>query len=108
MHKRNVIASGWPSAHAITVRSKAIISAYRPPAAHDAPKGPSEALGAALEAKTTAFEAFNSVCQMSVAYPAEKSTLLARLLRSKLLDAMLARNHCTPIFATLSDEEEQS
>lgn len=51
------------------------------------------------------FETFNSVCQMAVAYPAEKAIPLANLRRSKLLDAMLSRNNCNPVFASLSDEE---
>lgn len=55
--------------------------------------------------EATRFEAFNSVCQMAVAYPAEKAIPIANLRRSKLLDAMLSRNGCKPVFATLSDEE---
>lgn len=51
------------------------------------------------------FETLNSVCQMAVAYPAEKSIPIANLRRSKILDAMLSRNDCKPIFATLSDAE---
>ena len=55
--------------------------------------------------ESTRFEAFNSVCQMAVAYPAEKAIPIANLRRSKLLDAMLSRNGCKPVFASLSDEE---
>ena len=56
---------------------------------------------------TTDFELVNAVCQVARVYPANDATL-ANLRRSRLLDAMLARNGSQPIFATLSEDEALS
>lgn len=56
---------------------------------------------------TTDFELVNAVCQVARVYPANDATL-ANLRRSRLLDAMLARNGRQPIFATLSEDEALS
>lgn len=53
---------------------------------------------------TTDFELMNSVCQAARVYPGDDMTL-ANLRRSRILDAMLARNGCRPVFSTLSEDE---
>lgn len=134
MKEVDAIASNWHAVYAFIERSKAILANQqgqtRQLTPQSPPEGPSEAsapeadsgasespaklslvLGgdkhdfSVMMQEATAFEAFNAVCQMSVAYPAEKSVPLASLRRSKLLDAMLARNQCPPVFAALSDDE---
>ncbi len=60
-------------------------------------------LEAAIE-MTTDFELMNSVCQVAKVYPGDDSTL-ANLRRARILDAMLARNRCRPVFAALSEAE---
>jgi hypothetical protein len=58
---------------------------------------------AAIE-MTTDFELMNAVCQAARVYPGDDATL-ANLRRARILDAMLARNGCRPVFSTLSEEE---
>jgi len=60
-------------------------------------------LEAAIEMMTD-FELMNSVCQVAKVYPGDDSTL-ANLRRARILDAMLARNRCRPVFSALSEEE---
>lgn len=58
---------------------------------------------AAIE-MTTDFELMNSVCQAARIYPGDDPTL-ANLRRARILDAMLARIGCRPVFSTLSEAE---
>ena len=53
---------------------------------------------------TTDFELMNSVCQAARIYPGDDATM-ANLRRARILDAMLARNGCQPVFSTLSESE---
>lgn len=55
-------------------------------------------------AMTTDFELMNSVCQAARVYPGNDTTL-ANLRRARVLDAMLARNGCRPVFSALSEDE---
>lgn len=55
-------------------------------------------------AMTTDFELMNSVCQAARVYPGDDITL-ANLRRARILDAMLARNGCRPVFSALSEDE---
>lgn len=55
-------------------------------------------------AMTTDFELMNSVCQAARVYPGDDTTL-ANLRRARILDAMLARNGCRPVFSALSEDE---
>ncbi|WP_426212505.1 hypothetical protein [Massilia sp. TWP1-3-3] len=52
----------------------------------------------------TDFDLYDAVCQRARVYPND-SLLTANLRRGRLLDAMLARNGRTPIFATLTEAE---
>ena len=58
---------------------------------------------AAIE-MTTDFELVNAVCQAARVYPGDDPTL-ANLRRARILDAMLARNGCRPVFSTLTEDE---
>ena len=58
---------------------------------------------AAIE-MTTDFELMNSVCQAARIYP-DDDPALANLRRARILDAMLARNGCRPVFASLTEDE---
>ena len=53
---------------------------------------------------TTDFELMNSVCQAARIYPGDDPTV-ANLRRARILDAMLARIGCRPVFSTLSEAE---
>ena len=58
---------------------------------------------AAIE-MTTDFELMNSVCQAARIYPGDDPTV-ANLRRARILDAMLSRIGCRPVFSTLSEAE---
>ncbi len=53
---------------------------------------------------TTDFELVNAVCQAARVYAGDDPTL-ANLRRARVLDAMLARNDCRPVFSSLTEDE---
>lgn len=90
----------------LTERCRAIVSSASVPADDKLNLvlvGQQADLEAAI-AMTTDFELMNAVCQAARVYPGDDSTL-ANLRRGRLLDAMLARNGCRPVFSTPSEEE---
>ena len=98
------LALGWHDAYKLIERCKAIIATT--PSEQGVSlvlAGTQRDLEVAIEL-TSDFEVINAVCQVANVYPAEDSTV-ANLRRSRILDAMLARNSCKPVFATLTGDE---
>lgn len=98
------LAAGWHDAYKLIERCKAIIATKpQEQSVSLVLAGTQKDLEVAIE-MTSDFEVINAVCQVANVYPAEDTTM-ANLRRSRILDAMLARNSCKPVFATLSDDE---
>lgn len=98
------LAANWHDAYKLIERCKAIMASKNDPGALNLVLSGSQAdLEVAIE-MTTDFDLINAVCQVANVYPAEDATM-ASLRRARLLDAMLAKNACRPIFAELTDDE---
>lgn len=101
------LAMNWHAAYRLVERSRALTvprsGASGAPAVSLVLAGSQSDLEVAIE-MTTDFEVINAVCQVAQVYPSEDS-VLANLRRSRVLDAMLLRSGCKPVFASLSDAE---
>jgi Putative phage integrase len=98
------IAHNWHAIYSLVERSKAVLANQKSTAGINLVLGGTRAdLDVALEA-TSDFELMNAVCQVASLHPAPE-TAVANLKRARLLDALLVRNSCTPIFAEISEEE---
>ncbi|WP_332750046.1 gamma-mobile-trio integrase GmtZ [Hydrogenophaga sp.] len=104
MQEVDELATNWHAAYRLVERSRTL-AVPRPGSSTVSLvlAGSQRDLEVAIE-MTTDFEVINAVCQVAQVYPSEDSTL-ANLRRSRLLDAMLLRSGCKPVFATLSDAE---
>jgi hypothetical protein len=107
MQELDELAHNLHAVYRLTERCRAIITAAKSHPSDGKLKlvlvGEQADLEAAIE-MTTDFELMNSVCQAARVYPGDDATL-ANLRRARILDAMLARNGCRPIFSALSEEE---
>ena len=98
------LAANWHDTYKLIERCKAIMATKSESGVLNLVLSGSQSdLEVAIE-MTTDFDLINAVCQVANVYPAE-DTAMASLRRAKLLDAMLAKNDCRPIFAELTDEE---
>lgn len=98
------LATNWHAAYRLVERSRTLaVPSSGSSSVSLVLAGSQRDLEVAIE-MTTDFEVINAVCQVAHVYPSEDSTL-ANLRRSRLLDAMLSRSGCKPVFATLSDAE---
>lgn len=104
MKEVDELAMNWHAAYRLVERSRTL-AIPRPGSStvNLVLAGSQRDLEVAIE-MTTDFEVINAVCQVAQVYPSEDTTL-ANLRRSRLLDAMLLRSGCKPVFATLSDAE---
>ncbi|WP_373322332.1 VPA1269 family protein [Paraburkholderia adhaesiva] len=108
MTELDVLAHNWHATYTLIERSKAILAT----APESGEPGKSVRLLATVDLTDVAtalgearpFDLYNSVCQHATVYPAP-TVPRATLRRGRLLDAMLARNHREPIFASLTDDE---
>lgn len=104
MKEVDEMAANWHAAYKLVERCKALaVSSGRTSGVSLVLAGTQQDLEVAIE-MTSDFDVINAVCQVANVYPSEDTTL-ANLRRSRILDAMLARNGCRPVFATLSDAE---
>lgn len=110
MQELDEIANNWHATYTMIERGKALLNREGLPALGRAERSIQLFASADLVDIATAmtecstFAVYNSICQHAIVYPAP-TVPTATLRRGRLLDAMLARNHRQPIFATLSDDE---
>ena len=100
------LAHNLHAVYRLTERCKAIVAAARTQPSGNfnlVLVGDRTDFEAAIE-MTTDFELMNSVCQAARVYPGDDPTV-ANLRRARILDVMLARNGCRPVFSTLTEEE---
>ena len=100
------LAHNLHAVYQLTERCKAIVATARTQPSGDLNLvlvGDRTDFEAAIE-MTTDFELMNSVCQAARIYPGDDPSL-ANLRRARILDAMLARNGCRPVFSTLTEQE---
>jgi hypothetical protein len=108
MTELDVLANNWHATYTMIERSKAILAT----APDGASPGKAIRLLATVDLADVAtalgecrpFDLYNGVCQHATVYPAT-TVPTATLRRGRLLDAMLARNHREPVFASLTDAE---
>ncbi|MBT9521299.1 MAG: hypothetical protein IV101_10420 [Dechloromonas sp.] len=104
------MAHNWHFTYRLIERCKSILAQMK----ESKKKGSDKSINLVLAGTRTDFEVaiefasdievINSICQVANIYPAEDTTL-ANLRRSRILDSMLVRNNCKPIFASLSEDD---
>ena len=106
MQEVDDLAHNLHAVYRLTERCRAIVAAAKTHPSGDLNLvlvGDQTDFEAAIE-MTTDFELMNSVCQAARIYPGDDPTV-ANLRRARILDAMLARIGCRPVFSTLSEAE---
>lgn len=110
MKRLDDVANNWHATYILIERSKALIAdkdMAQP--GHELRLLSGSGVGdiATVIEQASKFDLYNNICQHATIYPAP-TVPTAALRRGRLLDAMLAKNHRFPVFATLSDAETLS